>query len=95
PGRPLVSQGVEIQTVRPRFASSTRVMANPGNFVVRMHFGHEGKLQSHQVLQSTGVPDVDRSTLDALYQWRAVGPVIDALKEPATMTIDVRILYRD
>ena len=95
PGRPLVNQGVEVKTVRPRFAKFTRLSARPENLVVRLRFTGAGIVESHEILRSTGEPDVDRSTLDALYQWTAKGPAIEALKAPATFEFDVRILFRE
>lgn len=94
-GKPLAARGLEIKTVRPRFTQYTRLTAAPRDPVLRVYFDRNGKVQKVEVLRSSGIPDVDRPVLDAIYQWRAVGEQLGSLREgdpPATLPVEFKIL---
>lgn len=94
-GQPLISQGLEIRTVRPRFTYYTQLTASPRPPVVRVQFDREGRVYRAEYVQSSGVSDVDRPLLDAIYEWRARGKQLEGLSNgnpPETVTIQIRIL---
>jgi len=82
-GKPIAAQGLEILTVAPRFSHYTRITAAPRDPVVRVNFGKNGRARSVELLRSSGVRDVDRPILDAVYQWRARGQQLERLVEPS------------
>lgn len=100
PGQPVAAKGLEIKTRRPAFSLYTRVTAAPRNAVVRVRFTREGKVAAAEVLRSSGVADVDRPILDAIYGWSASGKRLLELPEtregerPATVAIVFEIVLR-
>ncbi len=94
-GQPLTSKGLEIRTVRPRFTYYTQLTSTPRNPTIRVQFDREGKVVTAQIVRSSGVADIDRPVLDAIYQWRATGKQLEQLpagNPPETLTIEIRIL---
>lgn len=81
PGQPVAAKGLEIKTRRPVFSLYTRVTAAPRNAVVRVRFTREGKVASAEMVRSSGVADVDRPILDAVYGWTASGKKLLELPE--------------
>ncbi len=100
PGQPVAAKGLEIKTRRPVFSLYTRVTAAPRNAVVRVRFTREGKVASAEMVRSSGVADVDRPILDAVYGWTASGKQLLELPEtregekPATVSIVFEIVLR-
>ena len=96
-GKPLAGEGLEIQTVRPRFTHYTRLMAAPRQPRVRIDFRRDGRVEHVELLRSSGVADVDRPLLDAIYQWRATGKKFESLptssgEKPTVLSVEIRIL---
>ncbi len=97
PGQVVAAQGLEIITVRPKFLTITRMTVWPHNPEVAIEFGFGGRVTAarFQPGRKTGHAEVDQALLDAIYQWRARGPRIDALTQTSQpMTINMRILMR-
>lgn len=99
-GKPIAGKGLEIKTVRPRFTQYTRIMSAPRSPIYRIHFRRDGTVEKVETIRSSGVSDVDRPVIDAIYKWRAVGEELDRLpstpsepggKQP-TLAIEMRIL---
>jgi len=96
-GKPLVGKGLEILTVRPRFTHYTTLTARPLNPLIRIEFGADGKVSDAKYLFSTGVRDVDRPLLDAVFQWSAKGPQLKRLEggiDGQTLALEIRIILR-
>jgi len=96
-GKPLAAQGLDIQTVRPRWSDRTLIMARPRNPTVQIRFNHAGKVVKASIQESTGDKDVDRPLLDAIYQWRATGERLGELIEgddSSTVTVTLAIRLR-
>lgn len=81
-GKPLAGKGLEIKTVRPRFTQYTKIMTAPQSPVFRIHFRKDGTVERVETLRSSGVADVDRPVIDAIYKWRAAGKELDQLPDP-------------
>jgi TonB family protein len=81
-GKPIAGKGLEIKTVRPRFTQYTRIMTAPQSPVFRIHFRKDGTVERVETLRSSGVADVDRPVIDAIYKWRAVGEELGRLPDP-------------
>ena len=88
PGRPLASKGIRIRTVRPELSHYNSIFAQHRSVVARIFFARDGKPIDVVLLQSSLHNDVDRNTLNALFQWRAEGPQLDAL--PAVIPLEFR-----
>lgn len=81
PGKVLAAKGLKIQTVRPEWSVTTRIMSSPRNPVVRVTFGRSGKVIKADFVegQTTGWPEVDGPLKDALYRWTASGEELKKL----------------
>lgn len=99
PGKPAAAKGLKIDTVRPEWSTTTRLVAAPKNPVVRVRFNRAGKVVDANFVDryDTGWPDVDGPLLDAIYRWKAEGerllelPVDDP---DAMITVTFRITLR-
>lgn len=99
PGRPAATKGLKINTVRPEWSTTTRIVALPKNPVVRVRFNRMGKVVDANFVDryDTGWPDVDGPLLDAIYRWKAEGDRLRELPEndpEAVMTVTFRITLR-
>ncbi len=97
PGDPAAMEGIEFDTVGPKFTTITRLTAAPGNPVARITFNTAGKVTYAEIIQTSGYQNVDRPVLDALYVWRAKGKKLEELRasDPdQKITFDFRILLR-
>lgn len=101
PGRPAAPKGLDVQTLRPRWAHYTVLTASPRAPLVEVHFQRDGSVHRARVLETSGYPDVDQPVLDAVYRWRASGEALRKLPpdplppaEPATVRLFFRILLR-
>lgn len=103
PGKVMAGKGIQIRTVRPEWAITTRLRASPRNPVVKLTFGKSGRVirASFVENQTTGDREVDGPLLDALYRWTARGETIDKLPTPRPnayergVTLSFRVLLRD
>lgn len=109
PGQPAAAEGLQINTVRPRWRYTTLLTASPRNPTVLITFGRDGRVKRAEfavrggkVLHS-GERDVDEPLLNAIYQWTAAGKAIEALPEPRPdedpdstggLTVTIRIMLR-
>jgi hypothetical protein len=84
PGRVLAGKGIQIKTVRPEWAITTRLRASPKNPVVKLTFGKSGRVIRASFVDghSSGDREVDGPLMDALYRWTAKGTVINNLPSP-------------
>lgn len=103
PNTPVVGEGLEIITVRPRYTSAVRLSAVPKNPIVVMWFDAEGKVSKAEFLRegkrlySSGVVGVDEPLMNAIYRWRAKGKRIDALdaEDPKSLVeVSIKIVYQ-
>ena len=97
-GRVAAGEGLDITTVRPRWALSTRITASPGNPVVIVEFARDGRVRS-AVFEGlgSGFESVDGPLLDAIYAWRARGERLEALPQDdpdAVLTVRIRVHLR-
>jgi TonB family protein len=99
-GRPAAGKGLEIITKRPKrnpFSLFTRTTAMPGNPVIEVKFGRDGRVVSAKIVRSSGVADVDDPVIAAVYGWTARGKQLASLpaQDPtAGISITVTILIR-
>lgn len=99
PGRPAATKGLKINTVRPEWSTTTRIVALPKNPVVRVRFNRAGKVVDANFVDryDTGWPEVDGPLLDAIYRWKAEGERLRELPEndpDAVITVTFRITLR-
>lgn len=97
-GRVAAGEGLDITTVRPRWALSTRITASPRNPMVIVEFTRDGRVRS-AVFEGvgSGFESVDGPLLDAIYAWRAKGDRLEALPpdDPdAVLTVRIRVYLR-
>lgn len=91
-GNPLSARGLRIRTVKPNFSHYTTIMSTPHDPIIRLHFGRDGRVRLVELLQSSGINDIDRPVLDAAYRWRAEGKSLEQLGSSESVSIDMRIL---
>ncbi len=97
PGRVVAAEGLEISTRRPRWSRATMVTRRPGNAVVWMIFGKDGRVKragfvrDKDRIYSTGFPDVDEPLLNAVYRWTAKGRALDELSDDPEDGVTVRL----
>ena len=103
PGKPAAAEGVEIRTVRPEFSATARVFFSRygrREAVVEIAFGPDGRVKSAEFARDegrslrTGVPEIDRSLLDAVYRWRASGERLDELGDSERLELVMRVVLR-
>jgi hypothetical protein len=95
PGRPAAAQGLDITTKRPIFTRLTRVTAYPDNPLLKVTFNRAGIVSKVEIVESSGLADVDGPVVNAIYQWTAKGKTLADLAagDPsAGITLSVRIL---
>jgi hypothetical protein len=91
-GRPLAARGLEIKTRRPEFTTLLRLTAAPGNPLVEIAFGPDGRPRSAVLLHGSGDVRIDDAILSSLYRWRASGEALRELAEGETADVRIRIL---
>lgn len=95
-GKPIAAKGLEILTRKkgPNYSAYTRVATRPSNPFVEISFGPDGAVRYVDVLKSSGVRDVDRPLVDAIYTWRARGERVDRLAAGDVVKVRLRIVIR-
>jgi hypothetical protein len=88
-GRPIARPGLEVKPQRPTFTTLTLLTASPGNPLVEIRFGADGRPANASILEGSGDSRVDHAIEASLYRWRASGKALSDLK--ADQTVDVRI----
>ena len=73
PGKPVAAEGLNIQTIRPRWSHTTLLTSRPRSPVIRVFFNREGAVERAVFERSSGSKFVDEPLLNAVYQWRARG----------------------
>jgi hypothetical protein len=94
-GRVLVSNGIEIKTVRPHFHIATIYTAAPRNPTARLVFDKTGQVIKAVLTRSSGYPDIDSPILNSLYEWRATGKKLQQLKSDTLVLDDLHLLIVD
>lgn len=101
PGQVVAAEGLEISTRRPRWSRTTVMTRRPGNPVVWMTFGRDGRVRQAGFFRDgereyrTGFPDVDEPLMNAVYQWTARGKALQDLpadRSDAGITVQIRVL---
>jgi hypothetical protein len=92
PGKPLAGAGLQIMTVRPRFNNFLRLTASPGNPLVEIRFGRDGKPRIVQIVYSSGDARIDHVIQRTLYSWRAAGEELNALEGEQTINVRIQII---
>lgn len=91
-GKPVARQGLEVKPRRPEFTTLMSLTSAPGNPLVEIRFGADGKPRTAAILESTGDSRVDRALETSLYKWRARGKKLDDLTGKRTVNVQIRIL---
>jgi hypothetical protein len=94
-GKPLATKGLRIRTVRPRTSHYNAILARYIDPVVRVHFDKRGVVAKVEFIRRSENRDVDLYVLNAVYQWTAEGPQLEALPNsdpPATISVDFVIV---
>lgn len=94
-GKVLVSDGIEIKTVRPRFHISTLFTASPRNPVATIVFDKSGQVIRAELLISSGFADIDSPILNSLYRWRASGKKLEDHKSDTFTIYHMKLLLVD
>ena len=95
-GSPIAAKGLEILTRKkgPNYSAYTRVATRPTPPLIEITFTKSGAVAFVKVLRSSGVADVDRPLVDAIYTWRARGERLEALAYGETIAVRLRILIQ-
>lgn len=94
-GGVLVSDGIEIKTVRANLHISAYYTAIPRNPVANIVFDHTGQVIRAELSVTSGFADIDGPVLNSLYLWRATGQRISRLPPGETYTLyGMRLLFR-
>jgi hypothetical protein len=91
-GKPLAAHGLELKPRRPNFTTLQSLTTAPGNPLVEIRFGSDGKPKEARIVSSSGDRASDSSILSSLYRWRASGKRLKTLKGKETIDIRIRIL---
>jgi hypothetical protein len=89
PGRVITGRGVEIKTFHPEFSIIAMISSVPNNPVCRVVFDKQGRVDSAEILKSSGYPNIDGPILSSLYRWEASGEELKKLNRPFSLTIEV------
>lgn len=88
PGGVLVSEGIRIKTVRPRFTIVTLLSALPETSIAKIVFDHrDGRVIQVELIKSSEYPGVDGPIVASLYKWRASGPLLSKINRPLEMQV--------
>lgn len=107
-GSPIAAKGLEILTRKagPNYSAHTRVMLSvrrPPAPLIKIVFAKSsdspsgesrGRVTYVEVLRSSGVADIDRPLVDAIYTWRARGERLEALADGETIAVRLRIIIQ-
>lgn len=95
-GQPIAAEGLEILTRKkgPNYSAYTRVATRPDPPLIEISFGAGGRVTYVEVVRSSGVADVDRPLMDAIYTWSARGERIERLAAGEVVKVRLRILIR-
>jgi len=91
-GKPIARPGLEVMPRRPNFTTLTLLTASPGNPLVEIRFGADGRPVKASVVESSGDSRVDHAIEASLYRWRASGKALSDLKGDQTMDVRIRIV---
>lgn len=93
-GKPLAAAGLELFPRRPDFTTLQRMSAWPANPLCLIQFDATGTPRHATLLEGTGDGRIDDALLASLYSWRAKGPPLEALNDPDTIDVTIRIVLR-
>ena len=101
-GQVAAVNGLDIQTKKPRFSTTTLLTVRPANPTIEITFGADGKVvrasfaREAGTTYSTGSSEVDEPLLSAVYSWVARGKRLAELtsKDPKReVTILITVLF--
>ena len=84
-----ISRGLKVKPVRPRFGMTALRSGVPANARAVITFNNNGRVVRVTLKKSTGYAGFDSPILQALYRWRAEGPILEHSKEPIEVQIDL------
>ncbi|MFT3683654.1 MAG: hypothetical protein QM783_01805 [Phycisphaerales bacterium] len=96
-GKVEAGEGLDIRTVRPDISLTTRALRQPRSPTLEIVFGKDGRARSVRVLKSSGLPsEIDEPVINALYNWRARGRVLDELPSnpDSSVSLEITILFQ-
>lgn len=93
-GKPVAAQGLEIKPQRPAFTVLMSLTSAPGNPLVQINFGRDGKPGKPRpvILRSSGDRRVDDVILASLFKWKAKGKPLLELKGAETIPVRLMIV---
>lgn len=103
PGQVVAAEGLDIQTIQPRWSYTTLLTRNPRNPTVKITFGRDGAVRQAEFVSdgtrvyNSGYDDVDQPLLNAIYGWKARGKALAELsaEDPeAGVTVMITIILR-
>ena len=89
PGRVIARQGIQINTVRPRFSAAALMTGVPHNPVLKIEFNKEGKVMRAEFIAKTGYPNWDGPVLNSAYRWTASGEGLKRVKDKLTIEVEI------
>ncbi len=84
-----ISRGLKVKPVRPRFGITALRSGVPANARAVITFNKKGRVVRVTLKKSTGYAGFDSPILQALYRWRAEGPILERTKDPIEVPIDL------
>jgi hypothetical protein len=91
-GRPVARQGLELKPQRPEFTRLMKATASPGNPLVQISFGRDGRPRDARVLVGSGDSRIDHAIEVSLYRWRATGEQLESLTGEQLLDVRLRII---
>jgi hypothetical protein len=91
-GRPIARPGLEVKPRRPQFTELILLTASPGNPLVEIRFGADGRPAQAGIIESSGDDRVDHAVEASLYRWRASGKALADLEGEQTINVRIRII---
>lgn len=90
PGQVLAAQGLQINTIAPRFTPVAQYSSAPSNPDVLVVFNKQGQVIKAEIPKTSGYKNIDGPLLASLYKWSAQGDLLK--KVPETLTLQVHII---
>ena len=94
-GRVLVSNGLEIHTVMPRFEGPTLASAWPGRLRVRLVFNEDGSVRDATLLNTSGYPAVDSPVQASLYRWTLTAESVQRAGGGPVEVPEITLIFSD
>lgn len=94
PGQVVSEEGIRIITRHFDLPLSILLMNLPRNPVVRIQFNTEGRVIRHELIQSSGVAELDSAVISGLYRWEATGEKLKELDRPFWRQFTILLIPR-